>query len=318
MGSRKPTQEKQSRRAVYNRKLPSVNETIFPIRFPEGEKEAERRKISLVILDCGGVVRSTKHALLKPVEEALRETGIDPGRLGLTTGQFHRLRQNKPFQTSSSPRETIAALWAFYRASKKEPGISLERILRQPDATVRFRKLMKNYRIPQSLLNHAETRYHKVHEELLQDLPEVEGAREAIAKLRKLGLPLAIYTNESGPGTIEWLRRHDLHPHFLPIIGKEDVKRQKPHPEGINLILERLRTNHGLNAPRPQVIVIGDSPIDLEAAHKANCISIGVLSGRGLLTELKEAKAHRVFGSLKEFADYMAKNKLSTKEKYLL
>ena len=53
----------------------------------------------------------------------------------------------------------------------------------------------------------------------------------------------------------------------------EDAERSKPHPDIFLVALERLRL------PAADVVVVGDSPYDMEAAKKAGMRSTGLLCG---------------------------------------
>jgi phosphoglycolate phosphatase-like HAD superfamily hydrolase len=49
-----------------------------------------------------------------------------------------------------------------------------------------------------------------------------------------------------------------------------------------------------------QVFVVGDTPLDIDAARKAGAVSVGVATGRYSVDELVKAGADHVLGSLKE------------------
>ena len=63
----------------------------------------------------------------------------------------------------------------------------------------------------------------------------------------------------------------------------EDVSRQKPHPELIELVLDRAKI------PAADAVMIGDTPYDAEAARRANVSAIGLLSGGFTQEELTAA-----------------------------
>lgn len=79
--------------------------------------------------------------------------------------------------------------------------------------------------------------------------------------------------------------RGDELKHYERIAGIEDLvqvetssadaERSKPHPDIFEAALERL----GSGIPKEEVIVVGDSPHDAEAAKNAGLRSIGVLCG---------------------------------------
>ena len=81
--------------------------------------------------------------------------------------------------------------------------------------------------------------------------------------------------------------------------SSDDADRSKPHPDIFEAALERL------GKPDPaRVMVVGDTPYDVEAATKAGLRTLGVTCGGWTEAELRKAGAHAVFRSP---ADLLAK-----------
>jgi pyrophosphatase PpaX len=101
------------------------------------------------------------------------------------------------------------------------------------------------------------------------------GVRQMLDKLKARGLLLAVVTNkfrciefEGGIiGCALEIKETGLENHFSAVIGLEDVKEQKPHPEGIQLALAKLGVEAG------EALVAGDSAADIAAAKAAGCLS---------------------------------------------
>ncbi|MFX1499488.1 MAG: HAD family hydrolase [Promethearchaeota archaeon] len=81
------------------------------------------------------------------------------------------------------------------------------------------------------------------------------------------------------------LSRENLLDYFDVIIGGEDVSTLKPDPSGLLLATKKLNLLHS------EVIYIGDSTIDAEAANRADISFIAVLSG---VTTRKMFSSYRV------------------------
>jgi beta-phosphoglucomutase-like phosphatase (HAD superfamily) len=77
----------------------------------------------------------------------------------------------------------------------------------------------------------------------------------------------------------------------IPLVelSSDDAERSKPHPDIFNVALSRL----GLRAG--QVLVVGDTPYDIEAAHKAGITAIAVLCGGFPEASLIKAGASDIF-----------------------
>lgn len=94
-------------------------------------------------------------------------------------------------------------------------------------------------------------------------------AKETLEKLHS-EYQIALVTSR-GKRTVEILfERYQLAPYFEVVIDREDVKKHKPDPEGVNTALKRL------NVSPDESIYIGDSKEDVEVARNAKirCVLI--------------------------------------------
>ena len=96
---------------------------------------------------------------------------------------------------------------------------------------------------------------------------------DTLGALHAKGLPLALVTNKPTPFVAPILASLDIAKYFTVVIGGDDVKNKKPHPEPLLLVAEKL----GL-APADRLFV-GDSRNDIQAAKAAGCSSIGLTYG---------------------------------------
>ena len=110
----------------------------------------------------------------------------------------------------------------------------------------------------------------------------LKGAKEAIELAYSSGAKLGVVTTKTGKYSIELLEHFKLMQYFSTLIGSEDVKNHKPHPEPINLALSRLNVTNSSN-----VYMIGDTCMDMLAAKNAGIIGVGVEFKYTQLEELK-------------------------------
>ncbi|PLO70908.1 phosphoglycolate phosphatase [Klebsiella michiganensis] len=96
---------------------------------------------------------------------------------------------------------------------------------------------------------------------------------DTLGALHAKGLPLALVTNKPTPFVAPILASLDIAKYFTVVIGGDDVKNKKPHPEPLLLVAEKL----GL-APA-ELLFVGDSRNDIQAAKAAGCSSIGLTYG---------------------------------------
>ena len=94
-----------------------------------------------------------------------------------------------------------------------------------------------------------------------------------VETLRTNGLKLAIVSTKYRRRINQVLTREALLHGFDVVIGGEDVKQHKPHPQGLFEALERLETSP------ESVMYVGDSVVDAELAKRAGVPLVAVLSG---------------------------------------
>lgn len=125
--------------------------------------------------------------------------------------------------------------------------------------------------------------------------PELlEGAYEALSELKRMKLKIAVITNNCFNATILTLSKLNIRDFFELIVAREQVKAMKPNPEPIKFALLKL------NLRGYEVIMAGDSTIDVKAALKAGVISVGITSGVATRETLIEAGANYVVNSIRE------------------
>lgn len=89
-----------------------------------------------------------------------------------------------------------------------------------------------------------------------------DGINETIAKLRSLGVKTAVVSNKADFAVQDLCEDYfkDL---FDFALGDKEGMARKPHPDGVNLVLETL------GVKREDAVYIGDSEVDLQTANNA-------------------------------------------------
>ncbi|HEY4215171.1 MAG TPA: HAD-IA family hydrolase [Steroidobacteraceae bacterium] len=110
-------------------------------------------------------------------------------------------------------------------------------------------------------------------EVMLEQVTIYEGVPVMCARLRRAGMRLAIVSTKFRYRIESILAKASLAGTFDVIVGGEDVKEHKPHPEGLLCALERL------DVPPTEALYVGDHPLDAETAARAGTSFIAVRSG---------------------------------------
>ena len=113
------------------------------------------------------------------------------------------------------------------------------------------------------------------------------GANEALSELSSRGCRLAVQSRACRAYVQRSLERIGFD--FDAVAARDDVKRPKPDPEGILMLMGRFRCTP------PNTVVVGDHPFDIDAGKRAGTLCAGVLTGAGTEENLVRAGADVVF-----------------------
>jgi phosphoglycolate phosphatase len=112
-------------------------------------------------------------------------------------------------------------------------------------------------------------------------------------------IPLGIVSNKTKTLLVKELDHFGFTNQFGSIVGAGDAMRDKPDAAPLVLALEQL----GIEAST-DVWMIGDTPVDWDAAYAAGVYAIGV----GALSEnLKDKAPHVIFNDLQPIYESLAK-----------
>lgn len=103
----------------------------------------------------------------------------------------------------------------------------------------------------------------KSEKEGYEDAKVNEDVYETLESLKMKGYILTIFTNNSRELTNYGLEKYNLQKYFDFVLTRDDVKKPKPHPEGLEITMKRFSTQNN------NVVFVGDSWIDAETAVNA-------------------------------------------------
>ncbi len=105
---------------------------------------------------------------------------------------------------------------------------------------------------------------------------------KVLTALKKQGAKIGIISTKYRYRIMELMGQKMPQGFFDIIVGGEDVKTHKPSPEGLLHALEML------NCKKEEVLYLGDSTVDAEAAHRAEVDFAGILHGATTKEELEQ------------------------------
>ncbi len=114
------------------------------------------------------------------------------------------------------------------------------------------------------------------------------GVKEMIVSLREQGYRLGIVTTKFAYRVRNIMKKFDAEDLFDVVIGVGDVTKVKPDPEGLLLAVEQL------GVKIDDVLYVGDSFVDAQAAEAAGMKFAGVLTGTTTREEFLKYPCERV------------------------
>lgn len=112
---------------------------------------------------------------------------------------------------------------------------------------------------------------------------EYNGIYEVLTELKGRGTTLGIVSSKYKKYVVQELHKTKLYPFFHVIVGLDDCKEHKPHPEPL------LKAVRELQVDLKNCIYIGDQPTDILAAKAAGIKGFGALWGEGEKEKLESA-----------------------------
>jgi phosphoglycolate phosphatase len=142
-------------------------------------------------------------------------------------------------------------------------------------------------------------RFREIH---LERLEVCSGAESLLKLFQERGVYLGVVSNKSG----DHLRREAEYlgweGYFSRLVGATDAEKDKPALDPVLMALKP-----GELAPGRNIWFVGDTKIDMECAHIANCIPVLVAESRADPADFGDFMPHYQFSSLEKVADLVSR-----------
>ncbi|MHA1238973.1 MAG: HAD family hydrolase [Candidatus Odinarchaeia archaeon] len=96
------------------------------------------------------------------------------------------------------------------------------------------------------------------------------GVKEVLEYIKKRGLKIGLFTINQRKVVEYLLNKMNIKHYFDAVVTRDDVDEPKPSSKHLIAVLEKL------NLKPEEVLVVGDHPIDFDAANKMGATTIGV------------------------------------------
>lgn len=124
-------------------------------------------------------------------------------------------------------------------------------------------------------------RFKRNHPELAEWYPD---AKRSLEWMQEKGIPVSLVVTQSTVMTRNMIDHFGLAKMLHTVITRDDVRDQKPHPEGIH------RALRSMDIPAHHAIMFGHTASDIEAGNAARCRASIAIAHEGVDTKLLRAR----------------------------
>jgi len=128
------------------------------------------------------------------------------------------------------------------------------------------------------------------------------GMIEILHLIKSKSIALSIYTGKGKDSATITLKEIGVYDLFDMIVTGDDVKESKPSREGIDLFVEKFKLD------RNRVLMIGDAPADVIAAHSAGVKAASVLWDSYAKEKVMQMHSDFFFETVEDFKIFLESN----------
>jgi HAD superfamily hydrolase (TIGR01549 family) len=139
--------------------------------------------------------------------------------------------------------------------------------------------------------------------QLRNECTGLAGAHKLLSELKRRGHTVVLASSSSPDDLAHFLDLLGIQPFVDAWTTADDVEQTKPHPDVIEVALERASADHA--------VMVGDSGWDIDAAANAGLETICVITGGWSKQELRDRGAIAVYDSLVELRDSLDETPLA-------
>jgi len=130
--------------------------------------------------------------------------------------------------------------------------------------------------------------------EYLRRIRPFAGTRRLFIKIKNDGKRIGLASSAKGDELLHYKRIADIDDLIDEETSSDDADRSKPYPDIFLAAMRRLKV------AAAEVVVVGDTPYDAQAALAAGMPAIGVLSGGHSDADLRNAGAAEIYSGIEE------------------
>jgi HAD superfamily hydrolase (TIGR01549 family) len=189
--------------------------------------------------------------------------------------------------------DTAQPSFIAFRQAFKELGIPLDSGIYERIYSPNWYSMYEELHLPRERWQEADDLWIRYYtSETSQLMP---GGQAALNELARREYAIGIVTSGSGARVRQEIKAFGLADLFQVVICSEDVVNKKPHPEGLEIAIERMRK-------RPELCCyVGDSQHDIEMGRRAKVLTVAIPSRYPSSRQLPGSHPDLWFDTLEQF-----------------
>jgi len=154
--------------------------------------------------------------------------------------------------------------------------------------------------VPDARLDEAVALYRNYHKELLPDnVRFLPSAKELVEGLKKKQFTLAVATNRPIWSTTIILETLNIKDEFALILSGENVEKQKPEPDVILEVVNRL------SYKKEEALYVGDMTVDAKAGRAAGIKTVIVTTGSSTEEEIAQENPSKIVSDVYKVIEFI-------------
>jgi len=180
-------------------------------------------------------------------------------------------------------RARRAAVKILKKYGISKSNLTIEKTIFENVSTSRdiFKSMGYNTQKIENIIKKINGEVSKIELEAAKMATMINGIDQVLEFVHKKNLAQAIYTLNTSKNAKISLEKVNLSHYFDVIVGRDNVKNSKPHPDHLLHICENLKVSPS------EILVIGDNHRDIEGALNINARSIAIQSKISRMTNLE-------------------------------
>ncbi|MEM2058598.1 MAG: HAD-IA family hydrolase [Thermoproteota archaeon] len=150
--------------------------------------------------------------------------------------------------------------------------------------------------------------YRRTYMNFIEHTKLIPKVREVLLFLRSRRLKMAVVTTKSRENAEKILSFFGIRSFFDLVIGFEDVREHKPSAEPI------MRAAEGLGLQASELVVVGDTEVDIRAGREAGALTVAVKTGVTPLEKIIAESPNFLIESVSDLPEVLMRNGIATGE----